>query len=91
MILEIILGVITGFLFGLIPSMHINFVSYLFLYFGLFLVFPDKFYFFLSLSIYQLITSYLPQTFFSVPNTENIMSLFPLHKMFLKGLSRVFF
>lgn len=87
MIFEILLGVLTGILFGLIPSLHINFISYIFLYFGFFLVFPDKFYFFLSLSISQLITSYLPQTFFSVPNTENIMSLFPLHKLFLKGSS----
>lgn len=85
MIFEIILGVLLGFVLGLIPSIHINFISYIFLYFGLFLVFPDKFYFFISLSISQLITSYLPQTFFSVPNTENIMSLFPLHRMFLKG------
>ncbi len=85
MIFDIILGCFLGFIFGLIPSLHINFISYLFLYFGLFLVFPDKFYFFLSLSISQLITSYLPQTFFSVPNVENIMNLFPLQRLFLKG------
>lgn len=85
MIVDIILGVFLGFLFGLIPTLHINFVSQLFLALGLFLVFPDKFYFFLSLSIAQQITSYLPQTFFSVPNSENIMNLFPLHRLFLKG------
>jgi TctA family transporter len=84
MILDIILGIFLGILFGFIPSLHINFAAYLFLYFGLFLVFPDKLFFFLSLSVAQLITSYLPQTFFSVPNTENIMSLFPLHRLFLE-------
>jgi len=83
-VLEIIIGVFLGIVFGLIPSLHVNFISYMFLYFGLFLVFPDSFLFFISLSISQLITSYLPQTFFSVPNTENIMSLFPLHRMFLE-------
>jgi TctA family transporter len=85
MLLDIILGVLLGILFGLIPSFHINLASYLFLTFSLFLIFPDKFFFFLSLSISQLITSYLPQTFFSVPNVENIMHLFPLHRLFLKG------
>lgn len=85
MILDIVLGVIVGFLFGLIPTLHINFVSQLFLLLGLFVVFPDKFYFFLSIAIAQQVTSYIPQTFFSVPNTENIMALFPLHRLFLKG------
>lgn len=85
MLLDIFLGVLLGIVFGLIPSLHINFISFLFLSFSFFLIFPDKFYFFLSLSISQLITSYLPQTFLSVPNVENIMSLFPLHRLFLKG------
>jgi len=84
MILQLLLGVVTGILFGLIPALHINFVSYLFLYFSLFLIFPNHFYFFLAISLSQLITSYIPQTFFSVPNTENIMSLFPLHRLFLE-------
>lgn len=85
MVLDILLGVFLGILFGFIPSFHINLVSYLFLSLSLFIIFPDKFFFFLSLSISQLITSYLPQTFFSVPNVENIMHLFPLHRLFLKG------
>jgi TctA family transporter len=85
MLIDIIVGVCAGVLFGLIPALHINFVAYLFLYFGLFTIFPDRFYFFLSISISQLITSYLPQTFFSVPNVENIMHLFPLHRLYLKG------
>jgi len=84
MIIEVILGVLTGIVLGLIPSLHINFVSYLFISFSIFLIFPNHLFFFLSLSISQLITNYIPQTFFSVPNTENIMSLFPLHRLFLK-------
>lgn len=48
-------------------------------------MFPNNFVFFLALSLAHLITSYFPQTFFSVPTPENIMHLFPLHRMFNQG------
>lgn len=84
MIFQIFLGIFLGIILGFVPSLHINFIAYIFLNISFFLIFPDNFFLFLSLSIAHTITSYLPQTFFSVPNTENIMSLFPLHRMFLE-------
>ncbi len=84
-IIDILLGCLLGIILGLIPNIHINIGSYVFLAVGLFTIFPDKFYLFLSIAIAQLITSYIPTTMFGVPNTENIMFIFPAQRYFAKG------
>jgi putative membrane protein len=84
-LIDIILGCLIGFIFGLFPNIHINTLAYIFLLFGILNLFPNKFYLFLSIAIASLVTNYIPTTFFGVPNPENIMFMFPAQKLFLKG------
>ncbi len=88
LLLEIIAGVLLGFLLGLIPNTHINTIGFLFILIGFYKIFPQKIYFFISIAVSQLITSFVPNCLFGVPNDQNIMSIFPTHKLFLKGKAK---
>jgi TctA family transporter len=88
-ILEIIIGVIIGFILGLIPNVHINTISYIFVFINLFSKFQNNFYLFLSIAISQTITSFVPASLFGIPNTENILILFPTQKLFLEGKAKL--
>ena len=87
LLLQIILGVFLGVLFGFIPSLHINVIGYLILLIGFFSNQFD-FLFFLAFSIAQLITSIIPAIVFGVPTDETINTLFPGQKMFLLGKAK---
>ncbi|MDD3178399.1 MAG: tripartite tricarboxylate transporter permease [Candidatus ainarchaeum sp.] len=86
--LQIIVGVLLGTFIGFFPNIHINLLAYVFSIINL-IYSPDSFYFFLSFSISQLISSYLPTTFFGIPNESTVLSLFPSQRLNLKGESKL--
>ncbi len=85
---EIMLGVICGFIIGLIPNMHLNTISYIFLLVGFYNLIYSNSFFFISLAISQTITSYIPTTIFGIPTSESVMHLFPLQKLALEGRAK---
>ena len=87
-LLEIMLGVICGFIIGLIPNMHLNTLSYFLLLVGFYNLFYSNSFFFISLAISQTITSYIPTTIFGIPTSESVMHLFPLQKLALDGRAK---
>jgi TctA family transporter len=89
LLLEIICGVFLGCSLGLIPNLHLNSLAYFFLIGGLFLKFINYPYFFISFAITHTIVSFVPLCLLGVPNSENILHLFPTHKLFLKGEAKL--
>jgi len=87
-LLEILVGVLFGFVIGLIPNMHINTIAYLFLLIGVYSLYSNAFVFFVSFAITQTITSYVPTTVFGIPTSENIMHLFPLQRLAKEGFAK---
>jgi putative membrane protein len=88
LISEIVIGTLFGFLIGLIPSVHINTIAYVFVLSGLFALFSGHFYFFLAIAVSQLISSFIPSTLFGVPNESNLMTIFPAQRFFLAGKAK---
>ena len=84
-LIEIIIGVLLGFVIGLIPSIHINTISYFFLFIGGYNLFYNNSFFFISLAVSQLVTSYVSISVFGVPNDSTIMHLFPLQRLAKEG------
>jgi len=84
-LIEIIVGVLFGFLIGLIPGIHLNTVSYFFLFIGAYNLFSNNSYFFISFAVSQLITSYISISVFGIPGDSNIMHLFPLQRLAKEG------
>ena len=84
-LIEILIGVLLGFVIGLIPSMHINTISYFFIFIGGYELLYNNSYFFISLAVSQLITSYISISAFGVPNDSTIMHLFPLQRLSKEG------
>ncbi|MCK9293078.1 MAG: tripartite tricarboxylate transporter permease [archaeon] len=85
---DIILGIAIGFIFGLIPNLHVNVLGYVFLLTSFFTVFHDHFVLFLCIGLSHLITSYIPTALFGIPTESTIMHIFPLLKFFQKGESK---
>ena len=85
---DIILGIVIGFVFGLIPNLHINILGYVFLLTSFFTIFPNHFILFLCVGLSHLITSYIPTALFGIPSESTIMHIFPLLKFFQKGESK---
>jgi len=75
-LLEIIAGTLLGIILGLIPSLHINLIGYLFSLFGVFIFFKDQFYFFFSLCVSQTLTSIVPSFLFYTPTSDTLITPF---------------
>lgn len=69
--LEIIFGILFGFVLGLIPSFHINVLAYLFLIIGLFSFFPENFYLFFSFATSMTIAGIVPLLLFNISTPDN--------------------
>jgi len=89
LILEIVVGAFFGFLLGLIPNLHINTIGFLFVLIGFLKIFPQNIYLFLSIAVSQLVTSFVPSCLFGIPNDQTILTIFPAHRLFLKGKSKL--
>jgi len=89
LILQLIAGTLLGFLVGLIPSVHINTIAFIFAVIGVFNYFPDSFYFFFAVALSQLVSSFVPACLFGTPNESNLMSVFPAQRLFLQGKAKL--
>ncbi len=69
--LEIIFGILFGFVLGLIPSFHINVLAYLFLIIGLFSFFSENFYLFFSFATSMTIAGIVPLLLFNISTPDN--------------------
>ena len=87
-LIEIIVGVLLGIVVGLIPNMHLNTISYVFLIIGFYNLFYSNSFFFIFLAISETITSYIPTSVFGIPTSESIMHLFPLQRLSKEGRSK---
>ncbi|MCX8178504.1 MAG: tripartite tricarboxylate transporter permease [Candidatus Aenigmarchaeota archaeon] len=77
-------GIFFGLLAGLLPGLHPNQIY--FLVFGLLTLKPEYFAVFAgSLAISNIISSYIPMLFVSVPDPNNVANILPGHRMVLKG------
>ncbi len=89
LILEIIIGVFLGFVLGLVPNLHINTIGFLFILVGLLSLYPQNLFFFISVAVSQLVSSFVPSCLFGVPNDQTILTIFPTHKLFLEGKAKL--
>lgn len=89
LILEIIIGVFLGFILGLVPNLHINTIGFLFVLVGLLRQYPQNLFFFISVAVSQLVSSFVPSCLFGIPNDQNILTIFPTHKLFLEGKAKL--
>ncbi len=87
--IAILLGCLAGTFTGLTPGVHINLVSLLILTFSVFLL---KFtsplliaVFIISMSITHTFTDFIPSCFLGAPESDNILSALPGHKLLLEG------
>ncbi|MFH7904491.1 MAG: tripartite tricarboxylate transporter permease [Candidatus Aenigmatarchaeota archaeon] len=78
-------GIFLGFLAGLLPGIHPNQIYFFILLSGLGLE-PNIFVVFLaSISVSNIVFSYIPSFFLSLPDSSTIVNVLPAHKMVLKG------
>jgi TctA family transporter len=68
---EIFLGMIFGFILGLIPSLHINVLAYLLLFLGALSLISNNFYFLFSFAIAMTIFGIVPLLIFNIPTADN--------------------
>ncbi|MEM5878038.1 MAG: tripartite tricarboxylate transporter permease [Candidatus Aenigmatarchaeota archaeon] len=77
-------GIFLGLLAGLLPGLHPNQIY--FMVFGLLTLKPECFVVLAgSLAISNIISSYIPMLFVSVPDPNNVANILPGHRMVLKG------
>ncbi|MEO0281476.1 MAG: tripartite tricarboxylate transporter permease [candidate division WOR-3 bacterium] len=77
-------GIFLGLLAGLLPGLHPNQIY--FVVFGLLTLKPECFVVLAgSLAISNIISSYIPMLFVSVPDPNNVANILPGHRMVLKG------
>ena len=76
LLLEVLCGVVLGFVLGLIPNIHINLIGYVFSLFGVFVFFKENFYFFFSLCVSQTLTSIIPSFIFYTQTQDVLFSPF---------------
>jgi TctA family transporter len=76
LLLEVLCGVVLGFVLGLIPNIHINLIGYVFSLFGVFVFFKENFYFFFSLCVSQTLTSIIPSFIFYTQTPDVLFSPF---------------
>ncbi len=69
--LEIVFGLLLGFVLGLIPSFHLNVLSYLLLLLGIFSLMYSSFYFFFSLATSMTVAGIVPLLLFNAPTADN--------------------
>ncbi|MEM0372345.1 MAG: tripartite tricarboxylate transporter permease [archaeon] len=74
--IEILLGVVTGFLIGLVPGLHVN---------TLLPALSPDYYFIVPLSIAFVFSSFFPSLLLGVPNAETALSVLPGHRLVLRG------
>ena len=87
--IAVLLGCIAGTFTGLTPGVHINLVSLLILTFSVFLL---KFtsplliaIFIISMSITHTFTDFIPSCFLGAPESDNVLSALPGHRLLLEG------
>lgn len=77
--LEIFIGILTGFLTGLVPGLHINTIlPYFSKSSGLFII---------SCAVAFIFSSAIPSLLIGFSNSENILNTMPGHRMYLNGKS----
>jgi putative membrane protein len=88
LLLEILFGSLLGFILGLVPNLHINTIGFLFLLVGLYNLFPQNLFLFISICISQFVASFVSNCLFGIPNTQTILNIFPTHKLFIEGKAK---
>jgi len=78
-------GIFVGFLAGLLPGIHPNQIYFFVASFGLFIQPQNYVAFLTSIAISNIIFSYIPSFFLSLPDGNTVINMLPAQKMVLKG------
>jgi len=78
-------GIIIGGLAGLLPGLHPNQIYFFLSSFSLFIEQKHFVVFLCSLAVSNIVFSYLPSLFLSLPEINTVINVLPGHKMVIKG------
>jgi putative membrane protein len=84
-----LLGILFGIFTGLVPGVHINLISgiFLFFYFSYDFSFEVMYFviFIISLGITHTFLDFIPAVLFGIPSSDNVLSILPAHKLVNEG------
>lgn len=76
LVLDVLVGIVIGFVLGLIPNLHINTIGYIFSSLGILLFFKDHFYLFFAICVSQTITSIIPAVLVYTQTQDSLITPF---------------